>query len=611
MNKLDDTMSALRALRRGIDLSVADLACEANPLLPGYGEALSLILRTRADTLWLRVRHVFHDIDECSALRQAWSIWPGGGTWTGLLYCAGASGSAALQREARRLRGLTARWKSPEQIPAHVRSADPLSAFGLWLLADQPADALPLPELGPISGVRGSGRLRFNLARRIASRESLASIFSRAAWQPGPSHGSRRAEFMRALHAMQAQGREKVRLTETDIVRLDGRELDFLRQLQPVWPEFVVASLHRNPDPAAALKALLDQRDHVTQCIREIAEAARLRNFATIDRVVSSLPRQPVVDAIARMRAGWIGVDTADDWGHPILQPEWGPWQPLSIPTAQRLLEWRERPLPPVWTMTPAQVAESALRGELRDVRGRPAISCQDLAAIRRAWRPHQQLALIRAGAGMFVDAASPVWNELTLSELAAAAQRLGTVGAGLLGDRLRALPDARPWLELMAQGDAAGLREQAALALTFGHSLGLSIEPWEQFSSTAIGTPQWEAVRSDAMRGTRLLRQLIVMRNSGKAPVDAPAQRRAVAVVLHDDTVGGRYRTRTCLAWIARDPEALPVLIEQGPARLLMRIAVHRATPVTVLNQLTRLATPAVQRAAERAIVRRQSKGA
>ena len=88
-------------------------------------------------------------------------------------------------------------------------------------------------------------------------------------------------------------------------------------------------------------------------------------------------------------------------------------------------------------------------------------------------------------------------------------------------------------------------------------------------------------------------------------------AQRRAVAVALHDDTVGGRYRTRTCLAWIARDPEALPVLIEQGPGRLLMRIAVHRTTPVTVLNQLTRLATPAVQRAAERAIVRRQSKGA
>jgi len=610
MIDVDATMEALQSLQEGIDLRVASAVCEVNPLLPGFAASMKRILHTRAESLWIEVQRVFTGAPPADALRQAWSSWPVAGTWTGLLFSAASRGSPELQVEAHRLRELMNARRPTRWARAQMYVAEPLSAFGLWLLADEPAQALPVPDLGSITGLRDSARLRFHLAHAVAAGESLASVFRRTAFQPGPSDGSRRAEFLRALRAMQATRRGRLRLAEADIAIFGPRELHLLRGLQAHWPAFVAASLHGNPYPAGALNALCDRSVGISLRVRALGAALRRRDFSIIENQLDALPRARVVDSVARATLEGMRLDEADDERHPTPSSSCGPWRPLAPSAARRIEAWRGRPLPAIWTMSAEQVGAALTRGELREADGRLAMTRQDFHAIRREWTPARQLALIRCGLGVLVDPQAPVWRTLSLPELARLDRCRGEAVQPVLAARLQAMPDARPWLRLMAQGDAAGLRDTAVRALSSGRAIGSPIDHWERFVASAVGTPEWEAVRGEAIQGTRPIRQVLDMLRAQIVPVDAPALRLAVARALHDPAISRRSKTKQCLAWLERDPLALPVLAMHAPQRLLMRIAVERRASAATLETLQELAPAAVQRAVQRARRRRTSEG-
>jgi len=260
------------------------------------------------------------------------------------------------------------------------------------------------------------------------------------------------------------------------------------------------------------------------------------------------------------------------------MRPAWGVWRPLSSEAHQRIGRWRGRPLPVVWKMSPTEVREALLTHRLPAGDIRRGMLIQDLLAIRRGWSTEEQVALLRGGAGLQIEVSSPAWELVELAEFPGILAHAGPAAINRLRGRLNELADARPWLAMMAQGDAGKLRALAERCLSVDGARADATELWQAFCASAVGTPEWLAVREEAMRGISVLRQVIAMLGARRKAVDPDALRVAVAQALHDPAQQIRHARVLCLRWFKLDAQAMPVLLRLGPRDLLLRIA---ASPI------------------------------
>jgi len=583
MSLVDATMKLLRDLRHGLESDVARSVCNTHPLSPAYRESLSVTLRARADQLWLDLCGVFVGLEAEAALRQAWSISPDSPLWTGLLYSAATRESDTMRKEARRLLELC-----PGLLQAGIRilsrNSHAVDSLGYWLLANEPKGApAPIPDFGVVTSVRPQWRLRFRLASAVARGEGLAHLFRRAAAQPAVSDSARRVEFLKAMHASRAKSGHTSRLTPLTIVMFDERELRLLHLMAPYWSEFVSPSLARMRAPLAGLDALLLRREQLVNTFTAVDQALNRRDFSAVNTFLAGLPDDPLINAVARHYFMLRDFSEMDLWAHPAIDPDWGPWQPLTAASHQRIGMWRQKALPAVWAMTPCEVQRAILQKRLRPDERRHGMFAQDIAAIRRGWSDEEKVALIRSGAGTFIDWKEAAWDHLSLGEFARVLRAHPPGPLGRLKARLRALPDARPWLAVMAQGDAHDLRNLAEYCLRMNLGPSVPKDLWGRFCASAVGTPEWQAVRDEATREQPLVMQAVVLLEGGVKPVDAPAMREAIAIALHEPGQRVRQIASHCLRWVALDPDALETLVRLAPRDLIRAIERNRQTPTAI----------------------------
>ena len=219
----------------------------------------------------------------------------------------------------------------------------------------------------------------------------------------------------------------------------------------------------------------------------------------------------------------------------------------------------------------------------------------QDLHPLQRTWTRAEQAALIRGGLTHLVRDGSAAWEDLTLPELARAADAMFERGRLHLWRRLKAMPDARPWLELMAaQVDEDGTWDiaQARSLLNLARQTleGYGARTWRDtfghWTIACAGTPAWLAVRPVVLEHTTVLSDAVELLAADRLPVDAAALRLAVAKALHEPgQCPGRDPVPLVLRWLHLDGQAAPVLLRHGPQALLLRIAAGKTTPGHILR--------------------------
>jgi hypothetical protein len=135
-----------------------------------------------------------------------------------------------------------------------------------------------------------------------------------------------------------------------------------------------------------------------------------------------------------------------------------------------------------------------------------------------------------------------------------------------------------------------------AEAGLSLGKSGAYDRHAWEKFCATAVGTPEWQAVREPASWHTMLLRQAIAMRAAGGHAVDPDAQRQAVVQALHEPDQAGRYVLALCQQWLALDPDAIPIWVRDAPPALVDRMLRSRGTAADLRSRIRALRPPSTR---------------
>jgi retron-type reverse transcriptase len=230
----------------------------------------------------------------------------------------------------------------------------------------------------------------------------------------------------------------------------------------------------------------------------------------------------------------------------------------------------------------------------------------QDLAPMRRTWTEAEQQALIRCGHPRLPDLSSPAWAGLSLAELARAARNEVSVVLGPLTHRVESLPDAAPWLALMASAgspqEAKELRDAVKLGMNV-HWRDRTDGTWARWIASSYGAPGWEHVESMALEGSLPVREAFDMFRAGRQPIDPEAFRKVVARSLHQ----GHYLPGRPLIyikrWLEHDPQAAQALVLHGPAMWVERLVSNTSTPLAAIDALLASDSlpPALQRRAWR----------
>ncbi len=597
------TVEQLREAFAEAELEIKAALAGPDPWAPDYGLRTLRALDAAACALRQAVALALPDLGDIARLQQAWSLATTRPVRAGLLYRTAVPLGAApspLVDEARRLRAISQRrWSEGFRKPeAHE------VAIASLLMCDDPA-ALPVPNLGYAVRLKGGTRLRFRLAWHCLNGSPLPDLIKIAAFkQPAASDYQRRIEFTRMLRGSAAAGRKLRALREVEFALLGSRGQAFVLSLPALWPDILVASLHRRAHLAQHTQTLAAERDRLEALFSGVMKVLRSRRLGEIDGMlaqvagcpVDQLVETPIARALARKTMdGPLNLDL--DARHPALKDEFGVWVPMSPAAHARLSAWRGSALPAWWAMSPAEVAQHIAAGTLDVGKRGDGIPAQDLFALSRGWGVAEQVAIVRSGRGHILRSDCDGWRLLPLADLPAAVANLAQDGWPLVASRLSKLKDARPWLELMAApgADAAALRTLAETAIDMASVKGWT-RSWGQWVASAIGTPAWHAVREVAMERTRLLLDAVALFNDQRKPVAPVSFRVAVVDSLHTDGQLPREPLDIVLCWLEADPAVSSVLAQRGPVGLLERLAAHKATPVHVLERLMTLAPATVR---------------
>ena len=596
-----------------------------DPWSPSFSEDAQFALDEAVQGLWPKVLGVLSGLAETSALQQAWAVALRKPIYCGLLYRASMSvGLPLLQQEAQRLRSLTLkRWQSDRRVQAYVHL--PEHAVTRLLIGDH-AIGEPAPDLGIHTVLPGSIRLRYRLAWHCRVGATLPALLKLAAHQKAASEYQRRVELERALRCALAVGRRFRPLREVEIALVDDKERALLLSLPHAWPQMLPQTLWRRPDLPQHAATLAMERERVQSTLELLMNAVRLRCLGQLEALTAEAGQGPIALAVWRtLREEPWGLE--DDYNHPARKREFGPWVPTTEATLATLQRFAPKPLPAWWAMTASEVAAWLVAPDEEEqaadapLGGKPPsqeltvppqrMTIQDLAPLQRTWSRAEQVTLLRAGLPQFISDTSFAWQDLTLPELAELTAGLYQRGRILLSRRLQALPDARPWLALMASkiekrpkdlqdlepGGEAGTAQpgyEAAVALRdlarqtidehfrskWGHT-------WGRWVAASAGTPVWNAVRDLALERTRLLEDALALLEERRTPLDLIGLRMAIAQALHDPRQVPREPVQKLLRWLELDPAAAPILAAYGPVNLLLDLASHRQTPEKVLQTL------------------------
>ena len=578
-----------------------------DPWSPSFSEDAQFALDEAVQGLWPKVLGVLSGLAETSALQQAWAVALRKPIYCGLLYRASMSvGLPLLQQEAQRLRSLTLkRWQSDRRVQAYVHL--PEHAVTRLLIGDH-AIGEPAPDLGIHTVLPGSIRLRYRLAWHCRVGATLPALLKLAAHQKAASEYQRRVELERALRCALAVGRRFRPLREVEIALVDDKERALLLSLPHAWPQMLPQTLWRRPDLPQHAATLAMERERVQSTLELLMNAVRLRCLGQLEALTAEAGQGPIALAVWRtLREEPWGLE--DDYNHPARKREFGPWVPTTEATLATLQRFAPKPLPAWWAMTASEVAAWLVAPDEEEQAADAPF--QDLAPLQRTWSRAEQVTLLRAGLPQFISDTSFAWQDLTLPELAELTAGLYQRGRILLSRRLQALPDARPWLALMASkmekrpkdlqdlepGGEAGTAQpgyEAAVALRdlarqtidehfrskWGHT-------WGRWVAASAGTPVWNAVRDLALERTRLLEDALALLEERRTPLDLIGLRMAIAQALHDPRQVPREPVQKLLRWLDLDPAAAPILAAYGPVNLLLDLASHRQTPEKVLQTL------------------------
>jgi hypothetical protein len=586
------------------ELEIKGALAGPDPWAADYGIRTLSALEHAARDLRPAAARALPDLGDIAWLQQAWAVATARPAWAGLLYRVVVPLGAApspLVDEARRLRAISQRrWGEGFRKPeAHE------VALASLLMCDDPA-ALPVPNFGWAVRLKGGTRLRFRLAWHCLNGSPLPDLIKIAAFkQPAASDYQRRIEFTRMLRGSAAAGRKLRALREVEFALLGSRGQAFVLSLPALWPDILVASLHRRANLARHTQALAAEHDRLKALFSGVMQALRDRRLGEIDGMlaqvggcpVDQLVETPIARALARSIVHGDPLNLDLDARHPALKDEFGVWVPMSPAAHARLSAWRGSALPAWWAMSPVEVAQHIAAGTLDVGKRGDGIPAQDLFALSRGWGVAEQVAIVRSGRGHILRPDCDGWRLLPLADLPAAVANLAQDGWPLVASRLSKLKDARPWLELMAApgADAAALRTLAETAIDMASVKGWT-RNWGQWVASSIGSPAWLAVRDVAMDRTRVLLDAVALFNDKRKPVAPVAFRVAVVDSLHTDGQLPREPLDIVLRWLEVDPAVIAVLAQRGPVGLLERLAAHKETPVPVLERLMTLAPAAVR---------------
>jgi retron-type reverse transcriptase len=527
------------------------------------------------------------------ALQQAWAACWRNRVSIGLLYRAGLS-QPSTQAEALRLRNLTLeRWAKEPGAQGDPRWRSLVD----FLMAERP-DAAGVPNLGTNTRLRGSIRLRYCLAYHYRNGASLAHLMYQAARQPGASQYQRRVELMRAVKTAEIEGRNWRRLGVTDFSLLSQAARVLLLESPEIWPVLLARSLHEDGGFEARAQALVLERKRLDKVLMDLMRAIRARRLGEVDALLAQIPDTPVAKALCRdlPQQPW---ELQDVQSHASMRADFGPWVPMSAAALKRLEPFAPHHLPAWWAMTPSEVAAAVCRGELTPGQDpstlRAKITRQDLAPMQRAWSLEEQLRLIASGAGNLLPSECEAWKQMPLEQVVPALETMGYAGWGMLAKRLRSLPDARPWIELMAQATKASggsleraceLRELAQRAIEMNWRDRWEYG-WGRWVVAAWGCPGWDVVEEVALEHTTPLKDAVALFSSSRMPLVPGAFQEVLARSLHREGSLPKRALEGIKLWLLRDPLAARALVQHAPVDWLERLARNASTPLQTIDVL------------------------
>ncbi len=593
-----------------------------DPLSPGFTAAAWAAVNTAAAQVWPGLRALLADsfaaragfparpgtplgtaaLLDVYALQQAWAAAWCNRVSIGLLYRAGVS-QPGTQAESERLRTLSLdRWaKEPGAL------GDPRWRSLVDFLMASSADAAGVPNLGPNTRFRGSIRLRYCIAHHFRKGASLSALLQHAARQPGASQYQRRVELQRAVQAAEQEGRNWRRLSATDFSLLSEPAQNLVLESPAIWPIVLAKPLQEDGSFKQRAQGLMGERQRLDTVLAELMRAVRARKLGEVDALLAQVPDTPVAKARCRTLAlePW---ELQDVQTHVSMRPEFGPWVPMSAAALERLQAFAPHPLPAWWAMSPSQLVAAVCSGELTPGKEaatlRQSITRQDLVPLQRSWTLEEQQSLIACGAGNLVPTDSPAWAQMPLEQVVPAIETLGYNGWAMLARRLRALPDARPWIELMAQAPsperARELRDIAQRAIDM-HWRDRWEYGWGRWVVAAWGCPGWDAVEELALERTTPLKDAIALFTAHRMPLVPGAFQEVLARSLHREESLPTRPLQGIKLWLLRDPLAARALARFAPVTWLERLARNTATPLQTLDVLMGCPHPQVQRLAYR----------
>ena len=577
--------SALNAVLQERRLALLHALIEIDPWETDFASRIWHRVGEVTASAWPEVQNIFKGWSDISALQQAWSEamrWP---ISLGLLYRA-ACGNPDLVTEANRLRVLTLkRWSTRNKYVVELQDK---SLVALVFSLDP--QEVRVPDLGNITKLKGSIRLRYRVAHRCQVGDTLKQILHVASTQPCATDYQRRIELGRAVAAATTAGRNWRHLNDLDFALLSPSAQSLVLSSSTIWPLVLTRALYEDGLFAQRAKDLLHEQARIRNVLGEIMASIRLRRLGQVDALIKQVPKSQLADAMCQTLRGaeWALETVTYRDSHNSSHKR---WEPMSRASRNWLWHWSPAPLPVWWTMTTGEIVESILNGKLDPGHRGCNFPAQDLELIQKSMSLEAQGRLVSAGFGGLLSKSMEVWKTWPLEELPKAIEGMYQHGRTILAERLKQLSDARPWLNIVAKQTpdvAQAYVDLAAQAIEENARVDYrwsGPKSWGEWIVPVIGYQNWGIVEPYALKQMSLFTMAMDMfraRKKAKAPVTFA---RIIARSLALDKTLPKVMTGKLRLWISQDPHASIAIAKCAPDHLVLQLLRSHSTPLEFLD--------------------------
>ncbi len=559
-----------------------DVFLGLDPYAADYGAELLRRSEVAVSGLWINLTLALPaGLQPSLVLANAWGAALQSSRRMAVLYrCAMTTGQAVLQQVATRL--MTASAGALEVLEADAASA-------ALMAADGPGLPIP-PDLGKRTDIMPGMRLRYALAHHWAQGAPTATLLRVAKLQPNANAYLRTRELTRALRANH-RGRPRVPpLSEPDFLMLDPD----LQNLTLATPELRALALPQSlaelPDLTTVIEASRRLQQQTRKALADILRLLQTRAFDSAVPLIAGLPNTEITRRIATemlsanecLASGRRGRATAKVRGIAVASRT---WTPLPDATAALLASYVDGlSLPAWWTLSGAAVAQRLAKGEWGTAPGEVALGATDLAMIQQTWAAPEFDLLAAAGRFDLLPLDALFWQSLALPELLRAAM-VHRQGHKVVAGRLRALPDARPLLALLACPDGAAIKALACKAL---RTPALNNQPknWGAWVARCIGTPDWHANASLAAAGSHPVAHALDLLKSGQVPLHEEGFRSAVVDLLVRQQMRSDQVNDSIRSYLAADLPAVDLVAVRMSVSKLRSLLTDGSMTMPILDR-------------------------